>query len=289
MNFTKLQGAGNDFALIETSELKRDWSRLAVAICDRRFGVGADGLLLLLPSGVADFRMRIFNADGSEAEACGNGLRCLVRYILDRGLWTGRGDEVFIETIAGVRRARVTGAPAKSAEIQVSLGEPKFGAKDIPVAIGEGNSSLVDIKSMLGYTITIDKRELKLNFVSMGNPHAVYFWNQPVASFPLVQLGPKVEHHRMFPQRINFEVARVLERGQVEVRVWERGVGETLACGSGAAAVAVAAQLNGFIDDRVKIILPGGVLDVAWDGVGEVFLGGPAHIVFRGEWLGADL
>jgi diaminopimelate epimerase len=286
MNFTKLQGAGNDFVLVETSDMERSWSPLAVAICDRRFGIGADGLILLMPSDVASCKMRIFNADGSEAEACGNGLRCLVRYILERGIKAQGDKELSIETIAGTRKARVTRTKGGPAEIRVSLGVPRFSAKDIPIAIEEGSAGLVDIKSMLGYTVRVTNRKLKLNFVSMGNPHAIHFSNRPVAGFQLAQLGPEVEHHMMFPQRANFEVARVLSRGQIEARVWERGVGETLACGSGAAAVAVAAQLNDLVDDRVGVKLPGGILDVAWDGVGEVWLGGPAEIVFTGKWPG---
>lgn len=286
MNFTKLQGAGNDFALVETTDTARNWSQLAVSICNRHFGVGADGLILLMPSDRADYKMRIFNADGSEAEACGNGLRCLVRYVLERGLVANRGaKELLIETVAGIRKAKITEVAGRPAEIRVSLGVPKFAAKDIPV-IEEGSAGLVDIKSMLSYTVTVCSRTLKLNFVSMGNPHAIHFSSQPVASFPLAQLGPRVEHHKMFPKRTNFEVARVLSREQTEARVWERGVGETLACGSGAAAVAVAAQLNGLVDDRVTIALPGGTLEVVWDGISEVFLGGPAEMVFTGEWLG---
>ncbi|MBE9512977.1 MAG: diaminopimelate epimerase [Chloroflexi bacterium] len=285
MNFTKLQGAGNDFVLVETGDIKCDWSRVAVAICNRRFGVGADGLLLLLPSGVADFGMRIFNPDGSEAEACGNGLRCLVKYVLDRGLLADiETQEVLVETTAGIRKAVVNRAIDRPAQIQVSLGVPKFEARDIPVIIAEGDRGLVDIKSMLSYTIIVDNRELPLNFVSMGNPHAVYFSEHSVADFPLGQLGPKIEWHEMFPQRVNFEVARVISRRRIEARVWERGVGETLACGTGASAVAVAAQLYGFVDSRVDIKLPGGILSVEWDGIGEVFLGGPAEIVFTGEW-----
>jgi diaminopimelate epimerase len=284
MNFAKLQGAGNDFVLVETGDEGRDWAKLAVAICNRRFGVGADGLLLLLPSEAADVGMRIFNADGSEAEACGNGLRCLVRYALDRGLVAGGASEVSIETVAGIRSARIRGKSGGKPEIQVSLGAPRFKAKDIPVSLGK-SPDLVDIKSMLGYTVTVESNELGLNFVSMGNPHAVHFLGQPVADFPLAQLGPRVEYHEIFPQRTNFEIARVLSWGEIESRVWERGVGETLACGSGAAAVAVAAQLRGLVGHRVAVKLPGGVLDVAWDGSGEVFLGGPAEMVFTGEWL----
>ncbi len=286
MNFAKLQGAGNDFVLVETDDVKRDWSRVSKSICDRRFGVGADGLLLLLPSRVADFRMRIFNSDGSEAEVCGNGLRCLVRYVLNRGLASEEARDISIETISGVRRAKVTRTEGELAEIQVSLGMPRFEATDIPVLIEPGSANVVDIKSMLGYTITVDKQRLPLNLVSMGNPHAVYFGDEPVADFPLASVGPRVEHHIIFPRRANFEAARVLSREEIEARVWERGVGETLACGSGAAAVAVAAQLNGLVDNRVKIRLPGGILNVVWNGAGEVFLGGPAQMVFTGTWLG---
>ncbi len=287
MNFTKLQGAGNDFVLVETADIARNWSQLAVSICNRHFGVGADGLILLMPSDVADYKMRIFNADGSEAEACGNGLRCLVRYVLERGPVANQGaKELWIETVAGTRKAKITEVSGRPAEIRVSLGVPKFEAKDIPVVIEEGSVGLVDIKSMLGYTVTVGNWKLRLNFVSLGNPHAIHFSSRPVASFPLTRLGPRVEHHKMFPQRTNFEVARVLSREQIEARVWERGVGETLACGSGAAAVAVAAQSNGLVADRVTIALPGGNLEVGWDGVGEVFLGGPAEMVFTGDWPG---
>ena len=286
MNFAKLQGAGNDFVLVETSDVEHDWSRLAVVVCDRRFGVGADGLILLLPSDVANYQMRIFNADGSEAEACGNGLRCLVRYVLEKGLTSKRAKELSVETISGTRKTQITRTRGKRTEIRVSLGVPKLAPKDIPLVIGEGDNKLLDIKSMLDYTVTVSKQKLRLNFVSLGNPHAIHFSGQPVAGFPLAQLGPRVEHHQMFPQRTNFEVARVLNRKQIEARVWERGVGETLACGSGAAAVAVAAQLNGLVDSSAGVRLPGGILDVAWDGTGEVWLGGPAEIVFTGKWLG---
>ena len=287
MNFTKLQGAGNDFVLVETRDIERDWSRLAVSICDRRFGVGADGLILLMPSDVAYCRMRIFNADGSEAEACGNGLRCLVRYVLEKAPAANRGvKELAIETVAGTRKAKIGQTRGKLTEIRVSLGVPKLAAEDIPLAIEASSASLLDIKSLLGYTVTVDNQKLSLNFVSLGNPHAIHFSSQPVAGFPLAQLGPRVEHHKMFPQRTNFEVARVLSRRQIEARVWERGVGETLACGSGAAAVAVAAQLNGLVDDKVGIRLPGGILDVEWAREGEVWLGGPAEIVFTGKWSG---
>ena len=279
MNFTKMQGAGNDFILVEVSNLSRNWSQMAIAMCDRHFGVGGDGLLLVLPSDIADFGMRMFNPDGSEAEACGNGLRCLARYLLDRGLV--KTQEILVETLAGIRKVRVDKAGDGAARIQVSMGEPKFGAKDIPVVI----EHLVDIKPILDYPVTIKDKELSLSLVSMGNPHAVYFEQHSISDFPLSQLGPEVEQLAIFPNRVNFEVARVIDRKQIEARVWERGVGETLACGSGACAVAVVAQLHGYIDNKVDIKLPGGILEVEWNRVGEVFLSGPAEVVFNGEWV----
>ena len=288
MNFTKLQGAGNDFILVETSDMQRHWSQVAIAMCDRHLGVGADGLLLLLPSDVADFRMRVFNADGSEAAACGNGMRCLVRYVLGKGLISAGIHQMLVETISGMRKIELHKIGSEVANIQVGMGEPKLEAKDIPVVIEQGKGNVVDIKSMLSYSITVEGRELLLNLVSIGNPHAVYFWHQPVSDFPLSQLGPKVEQHEIFPNGVNFEVARVISRQQIEARVWERGVGETLACGSGACAITVAAQLHGYIDNKVDIKLPGGILGVEWDGVGEVFLNGPAEIVFAGEWPDED-
>ena len=288
MDFTKLEGAGNDFVLVEAGDTNRDWSRLAIAVCNRHFGIGADGLLLLLPSEAADFRMCMFNPDGSEAEACGNGLRCLVKYIITRKLLAGDKAQQFcyIETKDGVRKAIVNRSEGKPLNIQINMGQPKFKAGEIPVEIGERDRGLVDIKSMLNYTINLDDRKLPLNLVSMGNPHAVYFTGQPAADFPLTRIGPEVEHHRIFPKRVNFEVAWPIDRQQIEARVWERGAGETLACGTGACAIAVAARLNGLTDDSVAIKLPGGILNVEWGGKGEVLLSGPAEIVFTGQWPG---
>ncbi|MFC2052149.1 diaminopimelate epimerase [Chloroflexota bacterium] len=284
MKFTKMQGAGNDFVVVETSDMQRNWSQAAVAMCDRHYGIGADGLLLLLPSDVADFRMRIFNADGSEAEACGNGLICLVKYFVD-GRSTDSGvQEVSAETSAGIRRAKIYKMNDKVNKVQTGMGTPKFGERDIPVIPGQGDGDLVDITSILAYSMNLDGRKLQLDLVSMGNSHAVYFYQNPVSDFPLSQLGPKVEQHKSFPKGVNFEVARVVNRKQIEARVWENGVGETLACGSGACAITVAARLRGFIDDKADIKLPGGTLEVAWDGVGEVFLSGPSETVFTGEW-----
>jgi diaminopimelate epimerase len=283
MKFTKLQGSGNDFVLLEAYENQHNWPRLATAMCHRHLGIGADGLVLALPSKVADFKMRMFDPDGTEAEACGNGLRCLVRYVLERGLVRTGTSQLLVETPAGIRKIELEWSGSRAVSIKVSMGEPKFSAAEIPVVVEPGGD-VVDIKKMLGYPVIIEKTNLLLNLVSMGNPHAVYFWQHPVAGFPLSKLGPQVENLPIFPKRVNFEVAQVLSRKKIEARVWERGAGETLACGSGACAIAVAARLYGYIDKKVDVKLPGGVLGVEWDGVGEVYLSGPAEIVFTGEW-----
>ncbi|MBI2288611.1 MAG: diaminopimelate epimerase [Chloroflexi bacterium] len=289
MKFTKMHGAGNDFVLVEADDRQHDWSQVAVNTCDRHYGIGADGLLVLLPSDVADLRMRIFNADGSEADACGNGLRCMVKYFVSSRLVNSGVREVLVETMAGVRKGQVYHTAGAVTRIKIAMGRPGFPAKDIPVIIEPGQKNVVDIKAMISFPVAVDGKELPMNFVSMGNPHAVYFSQQPVADFPLSQLGPKVEHHWLFPKRINFEVVRMLDRQRAEARVWERGVGETLACGSGACAIAVAARLHGYIDSEVAIRLPGGVLEVEWDGVGEVLLSGPVETVFSGEWPAESL
>jgi diaminopimelate epimerase len=280
MKFTKLQGAGNDFILIEADGKQRDWSQLAKAICHRHFSIGADGLLLLSRENSA-LRMRMFNPDGSEAEACGNGLRCLVSYALDRGLVSTKTTEIAVATRAGLRIARLH-TRGKKTVIQVGMGQPEFSAEDIPVKL-----KTKPAEPILDYPVTIDGRKLALSLVSMGNPHAICFIEQPVAAFPLAQIGPKVEKHPIFPNRTNFEVARITGQNRIEARVWERGVGETLACGSGACAIAIiaiVAKRHSFTDSKIDIILPGGTLNVEWDGKGEVFLSGPAEIVFSGEW-----
>ena len=284
MRFTKMQGAGNDYVLVETSDTRRDWAKTAIAICDRHYGIGADSLLLLIPSDKAHFRMRIFDPDGSEAEACGNGIRCLARYAFEKGLIGKDSDQIQVETLAGVRTINLGKEKGKLRVIQAGMGQPQFRAEEIPVVIRQENGKLVNIKSMLSYTVTVAGTNLTLNLISMGNPHAVYFWQHPVANFPLSELGPEVENLEIFPNRVNFEVARVLNRHQIEARVWERGVGETLACGSGACAIIVAAKLLGYADQNVDVKLPGGTLGVEWNETGEVLLSGPAEIIFSGDW-----
>jgi len=277
MNFVKMHGTGNDFVLMEARGDERDWPRLAQAMCDRHFGVGADGLILVLPSSRADVRMRMFNPDGSEAEMCGNGLRCLVKYAVEGGLAHPRGGRIDVETPAGVLAAETFGDGRTVERVRVSVGVPRFAPAEIPV--------LVDTEPpILDLPLEVAGHALRLTCVSMGNPHAVHFVENPVADFPLEQVGPLVEHHALFPQRVNFEVARVLAGDRIEARVWERGAGPTLACGSGASATVVAARIRGQVGEQVDITLPGGTLAIEWDGRGEVYLSGPAERVFAGEW-----
>lgn len=283
MNFTKMQGAGNDFVLIEAGDTDQDWPRLAVAMCDRHFGVGSDGLLLLLPSASADFRMRVFNPDGFEAEACGNGLRCLAQYVREKELVSPGADRISVETVAGVRQVEYRPGTGGKPVIRLSMGVPEFRPSEIPVNL-QPEEDYAGGQPVLDYPLVVDGVGYPVGFVSMGNPHAVYFSPQTVNDFPLAVVGPKVEHNRIFPSRTNFEVAHVIGWDKIEARVWERGAGETLACGSGACAAAVIARQHGYVGDIVDIILPGGVLGVEWKGTREVYLSGPADIVFTGEW-----
>ncbi len=280
MDFTKVQSVGNDFVLIEADDIQADWPKIAEEICDRHFGIGADGILLLLPSKKADFRMRVFNADGSEAEACGNGLRCLVHYIYTKGI--SRSKSITIETSGGVRKAEIT-SNEKSPKIRIGMGAPIFAPEQVPVDVELGKGGMVCGMTM-NYPLTVDETILKLAFLSMGNPHAVFFTDKPANEFPLSVIGPRVETASIFPRRTNFEIARVLSSRSIEMRVWERGVGETLACGSGACAVAVAGWISGYTGDKVDITLPGGKLTAEWCGQGEVVLSGQAEIVFSGSW-----
>jgi diaminopimelate epimerase len=289
MKFSKLQATGNDFILVDTLTEPRegDWGELARAICDRHFGVGADGLILVQDSTIADLKMRILNSDGSEAEVSGNGLRCLAKYAIEKGLSGKMSSQVelsnlylAIDTLAGVRKVTAYMSGNKVNRVEVDMGLPQFQLEQVPVKIE------VDIIPILDYPLAINGKELTLALLSMGNPHAVSFLSQPIDDFPLAEIGPKVERHPIFSQRTNFEVAKVLNRGEIEARVWERGVGETLACGSGACAIAVAAQLLDYVEPQVDIILKGGTLTVSWDRVGEVLLTGPVEEVFTGEWLG---
>ena len=280
MKFTKMQAAGNDFIIVDAKNLNHDWAVLSKIMCDRHFGVGADGLILVQEDAKSVLSMRIFNADGSEAEMCGNGIRCFAIYALKNKLVSGH--EINIRTLAGMKTVYVK-ITKNAREVKVNMGAPVLKPKDIP-AIVQLNKEELDIKSIIDYPLVIGSQRLFLSFVSMGNPHAVAFIKSPVSEFPLTDIGPKVENSKIFPKKTNFEIARVIGKNGIEARVWERGVGETLACGTGACAVGVAAKLKGYMDHQVDIIMPGGTLNIAWDGKNEVFLTGGAEQVFVGQW-----
>jgi diaminopimelate epimerase len=283
MDFTKMQGASNDFVMVDARKIERDWSQLAEVICDRHLGIGCDSLILLLPSKKAEFRMRIFNADGSEAETCGNGIRCLARYILEKGLVDPNTEELNIETKTIVNNIKIERKAGGLFRIQVNMGKPNLSAEKIPANLNPGKD-ITETNGMLSYKVSINGTDLTLNLVSMGNPHAVHFTREPFVKFPLSTIGPLVENLPVFPNRINFEVAQVIDKNHLEARVWERGVGETLACGSGACAITVAAKLLGYTNSKLRIKLPGGVLETEWEGDKEVMLSGPTEVVFEGNW-----
>ena len=285
MNFAKLQATGNDFVLLDARNMEGDWQKLAQAMCHRHLGIGADGLILVRSSNTADLKMQMFNPDGSEAEVCGNGLRCFAKYVIDRQI--APGPNLTVEILAGIRIIKASKSQGKVSRAEVNMGMPRFGAEDIPVLTDKPKRDRgeVDIMPILDYPLNVAGRKLTLSFVSIGNPHAVSFLSQPVADFPLSEIGTQVENHPMFPERVNFEIARVLNRDKIEARVWERGAGETLSCGSGACAIAVIARMKGYTNDKVDIMLPGGNLTINWDRVGEVYLSGPVEDIFTGEWL----
>jgi diaminopimelate epimerase len=274
-----MHGAGNDYVYIDARKQEHDWHALSVAMSDRHLGIGSDGLILALPSDNADLRMRMFNADGSEGEMCGNGIRCLVKFAFDNGIVSADKSPVRVETLAGVLDVtplRDDGQGMIGA--RVLMGEPRLNPHEIPVAI-EG----MDV--VMNYPLNVNGRKFKMTCVSMGNPHAVVFLDEPVDDFPLTEIGPMVERHSLFPARVNFEIVNVLDGGKtLKTRVWERGSGITMACGTGACAVQVAARLNGLAPDSAIIALPGGDLTVEWRGEGEVIMEGPAATVFDGEW-----
>jgi diaminopimelate epimerase len=277
VKFTKMHGAGNDFLIVESRGEERDWASRSVAMCHRNLGVGADGVMLVLPSDKADLRMRLFNADGSEAEVSGNGVRCLVKYAVERGIATGQDGRVSVETVHDILEADIFLEGGVVVRSRLSMGPPHFEPREIPIA--------ADITPpVLDHPIQVDDQSLAVSCVSMGNPHAVLFTDRDVKDYPLHEIGPKVEHHPFFPARVNYGVARVIDPSHMDVRVWERGAGETLACGSGCCAAMVMAHLKNLVGERVDITQPGGLLTVEWDGRGDVYLTGPAEFVFDGEW-----
>ncbi len=283
--FWKMHGAGNDFVVVETDILDvsdAEWGALAVEVCDRHMGVGADGLILVQPSTVADRKMRIFNADGSDGVMCVNGIRCFAKFSIDRGLVDAPEGRMTVETGPGIMPVHATRAEDGTvARVQVTAAVPDLDPAASGVSI-EQPAPVLDLP-----VTTTDAQGASTQhvaIVSMGNPHAVQFIDVAPEDFPLTRIGPQMEHHALFTQRTNYEVTRVLDRSHMEMRVWERGVGETMACGSGACAVVVAARLRGEVDDRVDVRLPGGTLEIEWNGHDAVSLTGPAVRVFESEW-----
>ncbi len=276
MRFTKMQGIGNDYVYVDAGkESIADPGALARKISDRHFGVGSDGLVLILPGeDGADFTMRMFNADGSEAEMCGNAARCVGKYVFERGL-TDR--TVFLlKTGGGLREIRLNIREGKAASVTVDMGAPELRPDRIPV-IAEGDR-------VVGLPIEADGKTWRATCLSTGNPHCVLFLPE-VEGLDLTKIGPEMEHHPLFPRRINTEFVQVISRTRLRMRVWERGAGETMACGTGACAVLAAAVLNGLTEREADITLNGGELRIAWDEkTGHLMMTGPAEFVFEGEW-----
>jgi diaminopimelate epimerase len=284
MEFTKLQAAGNDFVLVHSAAKQSDWSDLARQMCDRHFGIGADGLIVVESPGPGSFSMQIYNADGSEAEICGNGLRCFAKFVLDSNL--AQGNSVTVHTLAGNKTIEVDRRDGCVNHARVNMGRPEFAPENIPVVFptNDNTSCRCGTHGLIDCVLAIDDTDITATIVSMGNPHAVAFTQDSVGNFTLLRIGSQVENNHIFPKRTNFEIAQVLNGSEIEARVWERGVGETLACGSGACAVAVVAQKKGYVGNKVYIKLPGGILTVDWDGRGDVCLSGPVEVVFTGKW-----
>jgi len=275
LQFTKMQGLGNDFVVIDARSLSGiEWSRISSRLCNRRYGIGADQLLLLEDTGKADFRMRIFNPDGSEVEMCGNGIRCLANYIWNRGL--SKKSPLDIETLAGIIR------PEKAGDmVKVNMGRPRLRPEDIPVDIP-------GVPFVIDYPLQIIDKIFPITCVSMGNPHAVII-EEDLERLDIRTYGPLIENHPIFPRRTNVEFVKKVSEETFLVKVWERGAGETLACGTGASAVAVAMKIKGLGGDRQRIILPGGelIIELQYEDNSEipssVFMIGPAEEVFLGE------
>ncbi len=270
MRFTKMHGIGNDFIIIDAiRQYVADPQLLSSRLCDRHFGVGGDGLILALPSSRADARMRIFNSDGTEPEMCGNGIRCLGRFLYDEGLC--QKIPMTVETGAGLLTLQLSVEDGTVRGATVNMGAPRFSPEEIPVA-ADGNA----------VTVEVDGRALRFFCVSMGNPHAVTFDLFPDED-GLRRLGPQIERHPLFPRRTNVEFCRLDGEGGAQVRVWERGVGPTLACGTGACAVLAAGAAQGLLPREAPIALPGGTLSVRWGEDGCLYMTGPAERVFTGE------
>jgi diaminopimelate epimerase len=275
MKFTKMQGAGNDYVYVNCFEEQvENAEQLAIRLSNRKFGIGSDGLILILPSEKADVRMRMFNADGSESEMCGNGIRCVAKYAYDHGLVTNR--EITAETGAGILTLHLwTDSRNKVEKVQVNMGAPRLSRAEIPMH-GRGADRVV------AEPLNILHTTFSITCVSMGNPHCVIFVDD-VENFQVEKYGPLIENHELFPRRTNVEFVQVITPSEVRQRTWERGAGETLACGTGASAVCVAGILNGVTGKKILNHLSGGDLELEWVEDGNVFMTGPAVEVFSGE------
>lgn len=274
MKFTKMHGIGNDYVYVNCfKEQVDDPSKLAIRVSDRHFGVGSDGLILICPSQVADFRMAMYNADGSEGAMCGNGIRCVAKYVYDYGLTDQT--KISVETKSGIKYLDLTLEDGKVSLVKVNMGAPELDPAKIPV--------VSDKDRVVAEPIQIGEETYQMTCVSMGNPHAVVYL-EDVEGLAIETIGPKFENHPCFPDRVNTEFVHVLDEHTVEMRVWERGSGETLACGTGACAVTVASILNGYVSGEVTVKLLGGDLKISWDQEENlVYMTGPATVVFDGE------
>lgn len=274
MKFTKMQGLGNDYVYINCfKEEVKNPSELSKQVSDRHFGIGSDGLILIKPSEIADFCMDMYNADGSQSEMCGNGIRCVAKYVYDYGLTDKT--QISIETLAGIKYLDLQVEDGKVQLVTVNMGSPELVPENIPVKS--------DKERLVKEPIVVDGTTYEMTCVSMGNPHCIVFV-EDTKTFPLEEVGPKFETHEVFPNRVNAEFIQILDRKTVNMRVWERGSGETLACGTGACASAVACVLNDLTDDEITIHLLGGDLQIKWDREQNlVYMTGPAKVVFDGE------
>jgi diaminopimelate epimerase len=275
MKFTKMHGAGNDYVYVNGFvETVEDPASLSIAVSDRHFGIGADGLVLILPSEKEDFRMRIFNADGSEAEMCGNATRCIAKYVFDNGMTDKTS--ITLETLSGQKHLDLYIENGIVRTVRVDMGEPILLPKLIPVNIDE--------QRIVNFPIALDGKKVNITALSMGNPHVVIFVDN-VDEIDLPKIGQKVEHHPLFPKRTNTEFVQVISPNQLKMRVWERGSGETLACGTGACASTVAAVLTGQAERNITMELAGGTLFIEWSETdNHVYMTGPATTVFEGNY-----
>lgn len=286
MKFTKMQGLGNDYVYVDcTKEELATPSDIAKAVSDRHFGIGSDGLILIKPSKVADFYMEMYNADGSRSAMCGNGIRCVGKYVYDFGL-TDKLD-VSIETAAGIKYLNLRLLGGQVSEVRVNMGAPIFEPALVPTTL-EATKEIVSgektVPVVLDAPLMVDGKEYRVSCVSMGNPHVITYVDDEKA-VDIEKIGPSFEHHEVFPERTNTEFIRVADRQNIYMRVWERGTGETLACGTGACASAVATMLNGMCDRKVTVHLLGGDLIIEWDEKENVvYMTGPAVTVFTGDY-----